>query len=725
MTMIDFQGRPQGDVNGKAYEADDDVAIEATMQGEGEGGGSNPLSRLMRWAGPEMPNIAEELTEGALSAIGMRVVRHYEIDKQSREHWLTESNKALDMAMQRTKAKNYPWEKASNVIYPLLTEAADQFAARAYPAIIANNNVVKGVVFGPDEGIPIENPEAPGQQLIDPRNGKPAWIVPPGAKRERADRIGEHMSYQLLEEQPEWEVETDILVSVLPIVGCEFRKTYYDPGQHRNVSCRVAAKSLVINYWAKSMETAPRITEELRLYPDEIKERQLSDYYIEHDFGISTEENANGDEDAPHVMLEQHRRLDLDGDGYGEPYIVTVHRDTMKVVRIVARYDIEDIEYNGTKILRIPGVAYYTKYDFLPNKEGGIYGQGLAQSLMPINEAVNTTLNMLIDAGHLQNTGGGFIGKGLSMHSGTIKFKPGEYKIVNSAGMTIRDSIVPLVHPGPSTVLLTLLGTLVEAGKNISSVKDVMTGDIKAQTMSPTVFLALIEQGLKVFTAIYKRIHRSLKSEFDKQYRLNRLYLDDQASYRVGDQWKQISRQDYERMTGVEPISDPTMVVDPQKMARGQFLMAFANDPMMNGLEIRRRALEAASIDQIDTLLQEKPAPNPEAIAKLASLELEKIEKKSRAILNMASAIKQLADADKVVMEQFDLWAQTQLAMMQGVINDIDNPGGPSGPAGNNGTQPGDMGAVEAPSGLEGAAPVPPGLSDVAAPGSYGTMGAG
>jgi chaperonin GroES len=43
-----------------------------------------------------------------------------------------------------------------------------------------------------------------------------------------------------------------------------------------------------------------------------------------------------GDEDSPHLFIEQHRRLDLDGDGYAEPYIVTVHLRSSKTVRIVA-----------------------------------------------------------------------------------------------------------------------------------------------------------------------------------------------------------------------------------------------------------------------------------------------------------------------------------------------------------------------------------------------------
>src|SRR5690606_8020597 len=154
-----------------------------------------------------------------------------------------------------------------------------------------------------------------------------AWKIPPGAKQVRADAIGEHMSWQLLDEMPEWEGETDTLLHVLPIVGCDFRKTYYDPGKGRNCSLRVSAMHLVINYRAKSPEAAPRITDEIQCYPIEIEEMDRAGLWIkpEQPYGRS-EQGQEGDDDAPHMFLEQHRYLGLDEDDYPEPYIVTVHK---------------------------------------------------------------------------------------------------------------------------------------------------------------------------------------------------------------------------------------------------------------------------------------------------------------------------------------------------------------------------------------------------------------
>ncbi len=638
------------------------------------------FDKLKRWADPHAPNIAEELEPSKLNEIGSQVCEETLLDEQSRSDWESTAKDAMELAMQRPKPKTTPWPGASNVVFPLLTEAADQFAARAYPSIIQNRQIVKAAVVGDDEGYAPKNPLDPnGGPVMNPQKpGEPLWVpgMEPGVKAKRASRIAEHMSWQLLEEMPEWEAETDLLLHVLPVIGSEFRKTYFEPIEGRNCSVRVPAFDLIIDYKARSLQTAPRLTEVLTLYPYEIEENKLSGYFLDVDYGPS--EKMSMDKDVPHAFYEQHRRLDLDGDDYPEPYIVTVHKNSQKVARIVARYDWEGIKITKNaqglpdKLIKIMPVHYYTGYTFLPNKEGGIYGWGFGHLLKSMNEAVNTTLNQLIDAGTLQNTGGGFVGRGLSLHSGDMKFKIGEWKVVNSAGSTVREAVVPLTHAGPSPVLFQLLGTLVEAGKSISSVKDVITGELRAQTMSPTVFMALVEQGLKVFTAIYKRVHRSLKSEFEKLVRLNRIYLEEEASYQFGNDWKKITRQDYlQPGSGIEPVSDPSMVADVQRMARSEFLMQFKDDPMLNGLEIRRRALVAANIEDVETLLISKPAPNPALIGQAAELELRQIEVKSRALLQMTQSVLALAQADALVQAPYMQWIVTNLDLMKGEVDAI------------------------------------------------------
>src|SRR5690606_2819361 len=110
---------------------------------------------------------------------------------------------------------------------------------------------------------------------------------------------------------------------------------------------------------------------------------------------------VDGDEDAPIEMLEQFRYLDLNEDGFREPWIVTVHKDTGKVLRIVANYDPATLELRDNRIARIARYNLYVKYPFFRDPEGGFYDLGFGDLLESLSEVIDTTLNQMLDAGHL------------------------------------------------------------------------------------------------------------------------------------------------------------------------------------------------------------------------------------------------------------------------------------------------------------------------------------
>jgi len=628
-------------------------------------------AKLRRWSDPnQSANLCFEILERPggeelLNRIGYTCRREYDIDEQSRSAWLQGYERSLKLATQVADAKTAPWVGASNVVYPLISSAALQFHARAYPAIVASPDVVKGVVVGPDTGKPKIDPQT-GQPAQDPKTGQPVWEVEPGTKRARADRVSEHMSWQLLDEQPEWEEETDRLLMLLPIVGCVFRKVFFDPIEGRNCAIMVSAKDLCINVKARSMFSAPRLSEVTQLYPVEIAELERARTFLPHEYGAS--EGDVADVDAPREFIEQHRRWDLDDDGYPEPYIVTFHKLTNKVARIVARFDFEGVKWRGDKVLKIDAVAMYQKYDFLPNPDG-IYGRGFGQLLGPINDSINSCLNQMFDAGTLQNTGGGFIGKGLSMHGGSLRFKQGEWKTVNAPGGAIRDAIVPLKFSGPSPVLFQLLGVLMQAGKELGAHAEVLTGNQSKGNVPAATTLALIEQGLKVYTAIYKRVYRALEGELDMLFRLNRLYLEDQAEYRRFDEWKQVTREDYAEGAGVEPISDPSMTTEMQKLARAEFLRPFATDPFCDPIAIRHRIFNAAHIDKPEELIRKQPLPNPQFVLKAAELANKLVGIKAKSIMEMARGVQALADAELSVAQAGGERAAAYLGFLEHELN--------------------------------------------------------
>jgi chaperonin GroES len=648
------------------------------------------ISRLQSYLDAE--NIADMLEDDQLGSIGDRVVREYDIDKASRSEWETNSREAMDLAMQVATTKNYPWPKAANIKYPLLTSATIQFAARAYPAILGQGDPVKAQVVGNDAGIPMQQgqgqpqggPMAPlqagpmqpggmveGQPQPAPQ-GQPQeqqWEVEPGAKRKRGDRVARHMSWQLTEEMEEWEEDVDKLLHILPIVGMCYKKTYFDPVLGRNRSDLVTADKCVVNDGATDLETVPRITQEVEFYPYEIEEKYRAGVWRKCELGLP-QDSAN-DDDAPHMFLEQHRLYDLDEDGYAEPYICTVHKATCQVVRIVANFREDGVMFGDDgNIVRIERDHYFTKIPFLPNPSGGFHDIGFGYLLRPLNEAVNTTLNQMLDAGHLANTQSGFIGSGARLRGGQMRFKMGQFQQVDVSGGTLRDNLVPFQFPGPNLVLFQLLGLLIEAAKDISSVKDIMTGEAQGRNQSPTTTMALIEQGMQVFSAIYKRIFRSLRKEYKKLYNLNARYLNPETYFTVLDEQEMVGPEDYNTKDyDIVPVADPRAVTHMQKLARAEYLGGFANDPYFNGIEVRRRMLDAASIDDIDELLVEQPPPNPQILKDADELELKKgklildgLEVEGNLAKMEAEIVKLLAEAEGIEPGQ---QMQAYLGLMQ------------------------------------------------------------
>jgi len=369
--------------------------------------------------------------------------------------------------------------------------------------------------------------------------------------------------------------------------------------------------------------------------------------FLDCDLGLAV--GNDGDDDEPHEFLEQHRYLDLDEDGFREPWIVTVHKDTSKVVRIVANYDPATltIDPDKNRIGRIARYNTFVKYPFFRDFKGGFYDLGFGKLLESLNEVIDSTINQMLDAGHLQNAGGGFIGSGLGLKKNQLRFAPGQYHVVQAAGSKLRESIYNMEHPGPSAVLFNPLGMMVESAKEIASVKDILSGDL-ARNQTATTTLAMIEQGMKVYTSIYKRIYRALKKEYGLLAELNSKFLPDEQYFVMQDDRKAIARQDYDmRSLDIMPVADPNIVTDMQKMARAQLLMETAQMPGVNAHEALRRVYEAAGIDNVEKLLQDpaqaQPSPQEQAAQQGMVAQIE--EAKGKAALVQAKAKKEEADA--------------------------------------------------------------------------------
>jgi chaperonin GroES len=608
------------------------------------------------------PNIAEMLEEEALKTIGAAVWDEWTIDKTSRQDWEDKTAEAMKLALQVMEEKTFPWENASNVKFPVVTLAALQYQARAYPSLIPSPDVVKCKVVGPD---------------------------PDGTKQQRADRIAEFMSFQVLEEDECWEENTDKVLISQAIVGCAFKKSYFDPALKHNVSEHVLAKDLYIPYFAKSLDKASRITQILYVSKNDLVQKNRLGFYTEYDSKsqptidtssplYEAREEAQGvhapsnDPSASIELLEQHRYLDLDGDGYEEPYIVTVVKDTQQVLRIVARYFSDDIKRNTKgQIVCIYPQHYFTKFSFIPSPDGGIYDLGFGVLLGPLNQSINTILNQLVDAGTLANTAGGFLGRGVKFRSGDNSFKPFEWKRVDSTGDDLRKGVFPLPVREPSPVLFQLLSLLIDYSERVGMSVDPLVGVNPGQNTPAETSRNMIAEGQRVFNAVFKRTYRGLKEEFRKLYKLNTLYMNDQQDYYVGDEWKQALQADFSgEGKEIVPAADPNMITDEQKINQAMMLKSTAmeNPGMYNGLEVEKRYLKALKIPEaeIQQLLNTQPPPppppDPKIIVESMKLEFAKYKLQTDVQLAIMDKQQELAYLQAEITEKE---ARAMLAMAQ------------------------------------------------------------
>jgi hypothetical protein len=115
-----------------------------------------------------------------------------------------------------------------------------------------------------------------------------------------------------------------------------------------------------------------------------------------------------------------------------------------------------------------------------------------------------------------------------------------------------------------------LLGFLVEAGRGV-----VQTTFEKLSDQNPNqpvgTTIALIEQGMVVFSSIHARLHNAMAKTLRILHRLNSAYLTEDLIAKSGDM--EVEPSDFDGPMDVVPVSDPNIFSETQRFAQIQALM--------------------------------------------------------------------------------------------------------------------------------------------------------
>lgn len=500
-------------------------------------------------------NLAEGLDEAELVTIGSRVLRQYEEDLSSMDDWSNAVENGIDLMRQEYSGKSYPWEGASNYKDPILTEAATVFGDKASLELMRSPDLVSSAIIGRD---------------------------PRGEKKLISDRVTEAMNYQVNYDMDGWRDDQERLFYCLPVVGTVFKKLVYDPVEKKCEAIVVNYPDFAVNQATKSMSRCRSFSHILEFTDNEVEERVRCGKWLDPNPEKESENNSTGDQggdyggneqqevvdniDNPLKYIEQHTFYDLDGDGYEEPYIITIKHSGAKVVRILPRYDEQSIivesdgrylpvsevlaaakeaqlqEFGGPEALELIGLEepeldpdQYTlikieafqnivKYGFITSPDNTFLDLGYSHLLGALTMNINTTTNQINDRTTLNILGGGWLAKEFKVKQGFMRFRMGEYKQTEVPAEKLAKGIFPQPLQEPSQTAYQMRADMQERSRNFLAVVDI-SGKLQAST-APTTALAIIQEAIIPTTALFKRILSAESREFQILFRINQRTFD-------------------------------------------------------------------------------------------------------------------------------------------------------------------------------------------------------
>ena len=532
-------------------------------------------------------NLADEMDEGDMSTMASELSSDIDNDRNSRKDWEKAYTEGLKLLGLQIEERTEPWNGASGVFHPMITEAVVRFQSETITETFPAKGPVRTKIVGK------ETPE----------------------KKAAAKRVEEDMNFQLTENMHEFRPEHERMLWSLPATGSAFKKVYYDPSLGRQVSIFIPAEDILLPYGTSNIQTCYRLTHVMRKTKNEIVKLQQAGFYLDVELGepdkATDEINKAKDKetgfsdlnDDRFTLYECHVDLDLKGfededdgepTGIALPYVVTFIRGTNTVLSIRRNWREDD----PLKLKR----QHFVHYQYIPGF--GAYGFGLFHLIGGFAKSATSIMRQLIDSGTLANLPGGLKSRGLRIKGDDTPIAPGEWRDVDVGSGTMRDNILPLPYKEPSQVLAQLMDKVVEEGRRFTATADMKVPDMGANAPVGST-LALLERQLKVMTAVQARVHFALKEELQLLAAIIRDFTDDEYTYEPdGEEGPKAKATDY-RHVDVLPVSDPNAATLSQRVVQYQAVIQMAQmAPDIYDLpQLHRGMLDVLGIKNADKLV--------------------------------------------------------------------------------------------------------------------------
>jgi hypothetical protein len=499
--------------------------------------------------GEHFSNIVDEVDQEALEDIVTDLLQKIEKDKTARE----KRDKLYEEGLRRTGLGDdapggAQFAGANKVVHPMLVEACVDFSARVMKEMFPPNGPVKSKIIGEKEK----------------------------EKVAKAERKAEYMNWQTTEQMVEFRGELEQLSTQLPLGGAQYMKVMWSPLHRRPMSEFISIDDVYLPFAATNFYTAERKTHVQYVTEMEFKRRVKEGQYIDINLGapgepeyskstiandkIEGRKDTSYNEDGLRMVFEIYTRLDF-GDG-PEPYVISIDKSSGAAVALYRNWEKDDP--------RQVELDWIVEFPFVPWR--GAYPIGLTHMIGGLSGAATGALRALLDSAHIQN-----IPTMLKLKGGpngqTINVQPTEVVEIEGGAMIddIRKLAMPLPFNQPSAVLFQLLGFVVDAGKGVVQTSFEKLSDANANQPVGTT-MALIEQGMVVFSSIHSRLHASMGRVFKILHRINSAYLTEE-DIEAQLSGLEIKPSDFDGIMDVIPVSDPAIFSETQRFAQVQAVL--------------------------------------------------------------------------------------------------------------------------------------------------------
>ena len=531
-------------------------------------------------------NIVEEVDPSELNAAVQDLLDKIDKDKEARQ----KRDKLYEEGLRRTGLGDdapggAQFNGANKVVHPMLVEACVDFSARFMKEVFPPSGPVKSKVYG----------ELDKSKVM------------------KAQRKAAFMNWQTTEQMVEFRGELEQLSTQLPLGGGQYMKFMWN-GQHRRPTSEfIPIDDIYLPFAATNFYTAERKTHVQYITKMEYHKRVKSGMYRDVDLGIpedpefSKASQANDkiegradssyNEDGLRTVYEVYTYLEFD-DEEPSPYILSIDKSTGIALSLYRNWEPED---EARKEL-----DWIVEFPFVPWR--GAYPIGLTHMIGGLSGAATGALRALLDSAHIQNMPTLLKLKG-GPNGQTINLQPTE--VVEMEGGALIDDVRKLAMPmpfnPPSNVLYQLLGFLVDAGKGV-----VQTSFEKLSDQNPNApvgtTMALIEQGMVVFSSIHSRLHSSMARCFKILHRINSAYLTEEDIEAQGA-GVEVEPEDFDGPLDVVPVSDPAIFSETQRFAQIQAIMQRAAmlPQLYDPRKVEEMFLRTLKVPE-DEVLQPQPA---------------------------------------------------------------------------------------------------------------------